>query len=264
MNLGEHYSKTVARRFDKLPVYVPDTKIKPGAVLSFGKSIFGVNKPFGTFQHITDLIDGQVYKFPIQIQPKQSSNTVLNFVSQNEVTVTSSVKANIPNAVEGDIAFQFGKAGSVLLFAVKGTDYWIDQLQLKMHLKTVADQEKWDEYYIVTEVTVYNRALVYQSMDSNGSLSVSASAKDIAIAGDGITNIGAEASFSVKWKNKQAFSVDWTENVVLFMKLVRFSKGELKVYEKAMITDKTSGSDEYSLVDVDPKLLLLEEFNLLP
>ncbi|UUC44177.1 hypothetical protein [Flavobacterium cerinum] len=260
MNLGENYSKTVAKKFDKLPVYVPDTKIKPGAVISFGKDMLGrPNKPFGTFHHITDLVGGKVYDFQITNPPKPSSTAVLNFVSQNEVTVTSALKANVPNAVDGDIAFQFGKAGSVLLYAVKGTDYGIDQLALKKNLSKVANEEKWEDYYIVTEVTIYERALVYQSIDRNGALAVSASAKNISISGNDITNIGAEATFSVKWKDKQAFSVDWAENVVLFMKLVRFSKGELKVYEKALTGANAVSSGEFELVEVDTNLMLLQE-----
>lgn len=237
MNLAKHYSKSIIKKFDYIPVYLPDTKIRPGAILSFGTGFFGgASDPLGSFDVIGNLINGETFNFPLKVGT-YTSNASYNFVSQDEVTVSVVADAKLPNVVNGDIQFNFGKKGAILLYAVKPTESRIeDQLRLIGNLREVSERLKWGNYYIVTSVITCSKALVYQSKEKNGTLIVSASGKNIGIDDDVFANFGANVSFDVKWKTKQAMSIDWAEDVVLFMKLVRFTKKKLKSYEKAMST----------------------------
>lgn len=271
MNLGEHYSKSIIRKFDYVPVYLPGTEISPGAILSFGTDFFGsAAKPYGTFHVVGNLIGGKTYNFPLEVKDYPSKAS-FNFISQNEVQVSAAVKGKVPNVVDGDIEFTFGKEGSILLYAIQPTESRIeDQFELEKHLNQVIDDREWDQFYIVTSVFTCKKALVYQSNDRGGSLIVSASAKDINVTGTGITNVDASASFNVKWKAKEAFgTVDWADDVALFMKLVRFKKKKLTNNKKAqalrdevveggqaVAQDKRIERKQYQLIEVNPEELL--------
>lgn len=237
-NLGLHYSKSIIRKFDYIPVYIPDTKISPGAIISFGTNIFGkAAKPFGVFHVVSHLMQGLTYHFDLKLD-KFSSKTEFNFISENEVDIGTVLEAKLPNVVEGDIEFNFKKAGSVLLFGVQPTEErFRDQFELDRCLESVASDRNWEELYVVTSVITCKKALVYQSNDKDGKLILSANAKKIKIAGSALGNIGAEASFHVKWKSNHAFSIDWADDVVLFMKLKRFKKSSFQKFSSVHLSN---------------------------
>ncbi|WP_410220764.1 hypothetical protein [Pedobacter sp.] len=260
MNLGKHYSKSIINKFDYVPVYLPDTKIRPGAILSFGSDFWGINDPVGSFTVVGNLIGDAMFNFDLTVKDYPSSASY-NFVSQNQVTLSSKVNANVPNVTKGTVQFNFAKEGSILLFAVKPTESRIENLiALKNNLLNVVHDFDWDNHYIVTSVYTCDKALVFQSSAKGGELVVDVNVPKIGIQGTEL-NVEANANFEVKWKDKQAFSVDWANDVVLFMKLKRFTKKEiLKNFNKGQQFDDkfTDGKLEaaapsgiYDLIDVD-------------
>ncbi|UPZ35303.1 hypothetical protein MUB18_14430 [Sphingobacterium sp. PCS056] len=259
MNLGEHYSKSIIRKFDLIPVYYPGTEVEPGDIISYGTTIFDkAKKPFGSFSIIGNITNTTGNGISLEIKVDQN-NKSYNFVSENEVTVSAALEAEVPNVIKGDVKFSFGKKGSILLFGVNGKERRIkDLFALEDHLKIVQGERDWNDFYIVTSVITCEKVLAYQSNEDNGSLYVSAFAKNISISGSDIGNVGAAANFSVKWKSKQSFSIDWTENVTLFMKLAHFNGNDLINHNKANIKNEGKAS-EGGLVELVPKELLNNE-----
>lgn len=259
MNLGEYYSKSIIRKFDLVPVYYPGTEVVPGDIISFGTTIFDkAKKPFGSFSIIGNIMESSTYNFPLETKDDQQHKTY-NFVSEKEVSVSAAVEAELPTVVNGDLKFTFGKKGSILLYGIGGKETRIkDLFALEDYLKTVAEQRDWNDYYIVTSVIVCAKALIYQSEEDNGSLIVSGLAKNISIGGSEISNIGVEANLSVKWKNKHSFSIDWTDNITVFMKLAQFTGKQVVAFEKASLGRKSQDKDN-KLVEVSPSHLLDNE-----
>lgn len=255
MNLGEKYSKSILRKYDLVPIYYPGTEVSVGDIISYDTNILGnAKKPFGTFQIKGNLINGETYNLGLNtIVDKQSKP--YNFVSENEVTVTAAIAGELPNIANGDIKFNFGKEGSILLYGVNGKETRIaDQFKLESLLQPFSKDRDWNDFYIVTSVIICEKALIYQSNENNGSLYVSASAKNIKIAQDGIDNIDADVSFDVKWKTKQAFSRDWTDNVAVFMKLVQFRRNKIRDFEKA--ANDNGNKNEFEITEINYQTLL--------
>ncbi len=259
MNLGKHYSKSIINKFDYIPVYLPDTKIRPGAILSFGSDFWGINDPVGSFDVIGNLINGESFNFPLKVGTYPSKASY-NFISQNEVSVSSKVNANVPNVTSGSVQFNFAKEGSILLYAVRPTESRLeDHIQLKKSIAQVVDELDWDDHYIVTSVITCEKALVFQSNDRDGSLVVDVNAPNIGISGTEL-NVDANVSFNVKWKDKQALSVDWADDVVLFMKLARFKKKDIKKNVNKGLPDdnKFNGNFETKANDINDSYDLIE------
>lgn len=261
MNLGKHYSKAIINKFDYIPVYLPDTKIRPGAILSFGSDFWGINDPVGSFDVIGNLINGETFNFPLKVG-NYPSKASYNFISQNEVSVSSKVNANVPNITSGSVQFNFAKEGSILLYALRPTESRLeDHIQLKKNLAQVVDDFEWDDHYIVTSVITCEKALVFQSNDRDGSLVVDVNVPAVGVNGTEL-KVDANVTFDVKWKDKQALSVDWADDVVLFMKLARYKKKDIKKninkgmpldgkIEGAFGVEENDHKASYDLIEVD-------------
>lgn len=249
-NLGELYSKSIIRKFDYIPVYIPDTKVTPGAIISFGTNLFGkAAKPFGSFQVVSHLMNSPTYQFNLELET-HSSDIEFNFVSENEVDVGFATGADFPDVAEGDIDFSFKKQGSILLYGIYPTENRIkDHFELERCMEQIAGDRAWDQFYVVTSVITCKKALVYQSNDKDGKLIVDASAKKLKIATGNLGNIGADVNFKVKWVSKQAFHTDWADNVVLFMKLKHFKKASIRSFAAV-------DEDLNVLVDATPENLI--------
>lgn len=264
MNIANKYSKALINKYDLIPVYLPGTDVKPGHIIDFGSSFFGVNKPIGSFS-IHGHLSGY-HGIDINVVESKTKQT-FNLVSSKEVSVSPAISGQFPGVAEGDIKFDFTSQGSFVLFGIDGVESRIDDLfSVRDRLRNSTNEEEWDKYYIVTSVTVCKKALVYAAQEKEGTLIISANTKDLGILGDQLTGISADSSISIKWKNKAAFSTDWEDDVVVLMKLAQFKKGEFKSYDKMFDLKKnnTTGTDissEAELEDISPKSLLkyLEE-----
>lgn len=257
MSIANKYSKAIINKYDLIPVYTPGTDVKPGDIIDFGSSIFGTNKPIGSFS-IHGNLSGY-HGIDINVTESETKQT-LNLVSSKEVTVSPAVSGQFPGVAEGDIKFDFTSKGSFILFGIDGIETRIENLfSLRDKLRQVADKEDWSKYYIVTSVTVFRKALIYAAEEKGGELVISASTENLGIIGDELTGIGADVSIDVKWKSKAAFSNDWDKDIAVLMKLAQFKKGEVKVYNKMFDPKVPKGKEnqENELENVDPQTLLL-------
>ncbi|QES93597.1 hypothetical protein F0358_13135 [Empedobacter brevis] len=259
MNIANKYSKTIISKYDLIPVYLPGTDVQPGHIIDFGSSIFGANKPIGSFS-IYDHLSGY-HGIDINVVESKTKQT-FNLVSSKEVTVSPTISGQFPGVADGDIKFDFASQGSFILFGINGVESRIDNLfSLRDKLRDIADKEDWSKYYIVTSVTICKKALIYAAQEKGGTLIISANTKDMGILGDQLTGVSADISIDVKWKNKAAFSTDWEDDIAVLMKLARFKKGEIKVYDKMidLKAGKSSGNNaanEIGLENIDPQSLL--------
>ncbi len=231
MNLAEKYSKEIIKKFDLIPVYLPGTEVKPGDIIDFGSSITKKRKkPIGSFTIYGNLSD--YHKVQMKITTSKSQITP-NLISSKEVSVKPAISGEFPGVVEGDIKFDFTSKGAFLLYGVDAVENRIDNLfYVRDQLQLLEHKEDWDRYYIVTSITRCKKALVYASQEKGGTLVIDGIFKEPQIMGDELMGLNADVSINVKWKNKAAFSNDWDENVIVFMKLATLKKGEIEFINK--------------------------------
>lgn len=260
MDLAKKYVKSVARRFQKLPVYYPGRVVRVGDILSYGKNSLGLPKnpfgePVGVFGNLVN-----DPKFGNSIETEfGASDQNYHFVSENEVDVTIGGSASAPDLITGEFKFYFKKEGSTMIVA-NGTNSirMANQSQLKSVIQQNLTVENWVEFYIVTEVETAKKLLVFQSATNSGELVISANVDEIQIGGSNISGIDAGVDFKVKKYINSSFIIPWAEDKTLFMKLVRVRRNG----------DIVSGTKSFKVPDLGAKQtktpdLELEEYSVL-
>lgn len=223
MDLAKKYVKSVAKRFQKLPVYYPGRVVRVGDILSFGKNYLGLPKnPFGEPVGVFgNLVNEPKFGNLIEIE-SGATDQIYHFVSEKEVDITIGGTASAPDLVTGEFKFSFKQVGATLVVA-KGTNSlrMANQSQLKTVIQNHQTSINWEEFYVVTEVETAKKLLVYQSATNSGELVISANVDEIQIGGSEIYGIDAGIDFKVKKYVNSSFIIPWSDNKTLFMKLVR-------------------------------------------
>jgi hypothetical protein len=251
MDLAKKYVKSVAKRFQKLPVYYPGRIVKVGDILSFGKNSLGLPKnpfgePIGVFGN---LVNDSKYGNQIDVE-SGASDQIYHFVSENEVDLTIGGTVSIPDLVTGEFKFSFKQEGAILLIA-NGTNSlrMANQTQLNSVIQQHINSKNWSEYYIVTEVETAGKALIYQSISGTGELILSANKDNIQIGGSDILGMDAGIDFNIKSYKNSSFIVPWSENKSIFMKLVRVRKNGEVVGASKSIKANEFEIEEYSIMN---------------
>ncbi|WP_192345897.1 hypothetical protein [Algoriphagus sp. Y33] len=254
MDLAKKYVKSISRKFQKLPIYYPGTKVEVGDIISFGKNIGGgPKKPFGENVGIF----GNVVKdteFGNQIEVEYGAlDRFYQFVSENEVSVQAGGTAELPDLAKGEFKFSFNKEGAIVIIASGVELVRMSNLsQLKRVINEATELLNWREYYIVSGVEIAGTAIVYQSQSKSGELVLKANTENIELFGEDIAGIDAGMDIQIKWSTDNSFVIPDAKNMTLFMKLIRVkSNGALVGFNKAK-----------GLGGVDGGELELEEFNI--
>jgi hypothetical protein len=225
MTLQIQYSKELAKELGKIPVYLPGEQIEVGDIITFphGKAFFGRSKPLGTFIKITSL-----KKLGVQYDnPKYSgSPDTYRYASKNSVEFDflGGIQANIPieQTASGKVKIQFGSEGAIYFLAIDCDKKELNDLaSLEKEIISKGKKLIWEDTFLVTSVTVAKKAFVAQSRSKTSELNLIGDFKGNT---SGITEIQAETSLKVGNQSGDLFVKDWSDNVPVFMDLIKFEK----------------------------------------
>lgn len=240
MDIAKKYVKTISKRFQKLPVYLPGSCIRVGDILSFGSDKCGrPNKSFGEpIGGFGNIISDSDFGREISVIPGKNER-FYSYVSKNEVELQVGENGHLSHLTEGEFKFSFLKEGATIIIAKNIKSLKIENLN-QLRNKVIEHHEKlnWKNYYIVYELETAGSALISQSNSAEGELILSANLKEFLIQEENILGIDAGIEFQVKWSKDQSFIIPGGENKPIFMKLLKVKdKGNLAGIEKVQKND---------------------------
>lgn len=245
MSLAQKYCKEILRETEQIPVYPPGTQLNPGDILKFTNS----RRPLGSFQIMGNLTQLGV---PFQELPEPEANAkTFTFTSKKGVGFSFEAEANVPGAQGGELKVSFDQEGASFVKGRSLKTYRIDNLfALEQAMKEVRGARDWGNYYIVTAVIRADKALAMQSAKVGASLTLAGDVKGLEAAN---VEIGAQAEIGVTSSKDAAFLIDWTPDVPLFVKLMKYRPRRDSFRYEAFDPD-----DAYELQQVHPEDLLEE------
>jgi hypothetical protein len=257
MSLQIKYSKEIAKELGKVAVYLPGELIEVGDIIKFpnGRSgLFSKEAPLGTFIKISSLNNlGVKYS----IQDKQETKHSYKFSSESSVKRASSINAEmdltseaLPSA-DAEIILQFTSEGSVYFHALDCYKTQINDIaSLENEIISKSQVLIWESTYLVTSVTYASKALIMQSRSKNSEITLSGNANGVKTSG---ISIGGEAEFNIKSQNGDFFIKDWSNDVSVFMELMKFDRQIFQVINKSLNSRETRDR----LIPVDINSLLI-------
>lgn len=257
MSLQIKYSKEIAKELGKVAVYLPGEIIEVGDIIKFpnGKTgIFSKGAPLGVFTKISSLNNLSV-KYSMQQQ--LGSKHTYKFSSENSVNQISSINSEIelssdtlPN-IDAEVILKFTSEGSIYFHALDCYKTQINDIaSLENEIISKSKVLIWENTYLVTSVTYATKALIMQSRSKNSEITLSANAHGIKTSQ---INIGAGAESSIKSQNGDFFIKDWSNDVSIFMELMKFEKQIFQVINRSLNVQKSQDR----LVPVDINSLLI-------
>lgn len=225
--LQRMYSKELAKELGKIAVYLPGEPIEVGDIITFpfGNSILGRPRPIGSFKKVTSLKNlGITYPEPTY----SNRPDTYRFASKNAVNIEFDLggSANL-----GNEQLPSGAARTRIGFAAEGAIYFLgvdcDKKQLddlNILENEVNDKGKsllWKDTYLVTSVTVAKKAFIAQSRSKTSELQLSGDVKGIQ---SGAVDIKANSGIKIERQQGDMFIKDWSDDVTVFMDLVKFER----------------------------------------
>jgi len=252
MSLAKTYCKEIIKELDKIPVFLPGTPVNVGDIITFGKSIFEP-KPIGSFRPVSTLSS-----FNIPYKTKKDHNPdPYRYASKGAVGVTFTADANVTSAGNGKLDITFNQEEATYFAALScSVTSIVDTSKFVQQLLPFKESIDWGNCFIVTSVTIAERALIMQSNSQSANLVIQGDVKGLEI--DSNLNIDAEISVRVNSYKDSAFIKDWSKNVTVFFTLTRFRKKFLSDWEIENVIDDNNPSN-YELVDVSTDDLLIDD-----
>lgn len=245
MDLAKKYIKSIYRKYGKLPVYYPGSLIKVGDILSF-KGNKPLGEPNGIYGNLReDYLRGEI----IDVYYDNGS-LPYNFITNNEVTLEVAGSATVPNLGAGELKFSFSKEGATVLIAEGvNSEGMADLRQLQSVINLNSGEIDWDDKFVVTEVEIARKALIFQSQSTNAELLLKANMENLEIAGEEIYGLDAGIDFRVVKQQGASFLIPWIDNVTIFMKLNRIKRnGQIAPFKnRSELYDKYEILESYSL-----------------
>jgi len=222
------YSKEITRELGEIAVYLPGTKVEVGDIIQFPyspKRIFGKIVPWGSFRKISSLENlGVDFKKPeFSISPH-----TYRFSSKNSVKVNAGANAgadvgndDLPGG-KGKINIQFSSKGAIYFLGVDCDSKTLDDLAaLENEINTNGKEMVWEDTFLVVSVTVAKKALIAQSKTKSSEIIIEGDVKGIQ---SGTANINTDVNLKVETHSGDVFIKDWSEDVTVFMDVVRFEE----------------------------------------
>lgn len=226
------YSKEIAKELGKIAVCLPGEHVEVGDIIQFPKAkkpLFGKKLPLGTFHQITSLsklgIDFEIPKFsgtPNTYRFSSKNQVKINVGTQGDVSLGNDSLAG----VENDLHIQFCLEGAIFFLAVDCDKRELDDLLfLEKEINAKGKQLVWDQTYLVTSLTIAKKALIVQSKSKSSGVTI---ATDVNGIKSSSVDISANSNLKITKSNGDLFIKDWSENVTVFMDLVKFEEKVFK------------------------------------
>lgn len=248
------YSKEFANELGKIAVYLPGEDINVGDIVTFpnGKTILGKPRPLGTFKKISSLGNLGI-SFPNPVFSKTPDT--YRFTSKNKVDFNFDVDGetdlkitSMPNA-KTNLKIKFSSEGAIYFHAIDCDKKELNDLSaLENEINAKGKKLLWDDTFLVTSVTIAKKAFIVQSKSKNSEVSLKGDFNGIQTSS---TEITASSSFQIEKQHGDIFIKDWSDDVTVFIDLVRFEK---KVFEESYRGSKTK-SKKSSKIYLKPVLI---------
>jgi len=227
MSLSISYSKEIAKQLGQIAIYLPGTPVDVGDIITFpnGKSFLGKPRPLGAFQKRTSLRDlGIDYKNP---KFSESPDTYKFSSSKNiDFGFDTSANADLNND-----SLPQGNAAIRISFSSEGAIYFLgyhcdkkqlgDLISIENQINNNSSNLLWEDTYLVTAITVAKKAFIAQSKSKSSSLIVNGNLKGLDTKE---VNVNASTDLKIIKEKGNIMIVDWSDDVTLFMNLIRFKK----------------------------------------
>ncbi|CAM1342401.1 hypothetical protein [Tenacibaculum amylolyticum] len=243
MSLQIQYSKKIAKELGKVAVYLPGEEINVGDIVQFphGIGIFRT-APFGSFQKITDLESlGATY----EIKEDADSSDSYQFTSENSVDFKFELGGKVATGIEelpsgkGKIKLSFSKKGAIFFYALKCNRAYINNiLSLEKEIVDNGKEMQWDNTFLITSLTIAKKALVVQSISKNSEITLGGDIKGIST---GKLELDANANISLEKQKGDMLIKDWSDDVTVFVDVMRFKKKTFGKKEKIFKSDTFLG-----------------------
>lgn len=227
MSLHIQYSKEIAKEIGKIAVCLPGEPLKVGDIITFpnGTSFFGRSRPLGTFKKVTSLENLEVTYKVIKYSKSPDS---YQFTSKNSVNSDFQISGEVdshsktlPNGV-ANIKINFSSEGAIYFLAIDCNKNELDDLvALENQINAKNKKILWDDTYLVTSVTIAKKAFIAQSRSKNSEIIVSG--KVNGIQSDKL-KIAANSNLSVANSKGDFFIKDWSDDVTVFMDVIKFEQ----------------------------------------
>lgn len=223
MSLAIDYCKEIARELQQVAVYLPGTAVAPGDILKFKHGgLLGI-KPLGEFATHGNLADFGINLETISEQPSGKDSYV--YASKGSVNVSFEAEANAGDDKKGKLSVGFSKEGSVYLSAVDCLETRFRSIiGLEEKFDPYRDKLDWASFFIVISVTTAAKALIMQSSSSSASLEISGTVKNLVPGAAVAKDINADLGIKIARYKEASFIKDWSENVPVFMAVVRYRR----------------------------------------
>ncbi|WP_456438564.1 hypothetical protein [Psychroserpens sp.] len=227
MSLQIKYSKELIKEYGQVGVYLPGTPINIGDIITFdfGKNIFGKARPLGSFQKKNSLKNlGVKY---MESDFDNDADTYY-FKSSGTKIFDTGVNASgdlgneeLPKA-KGNLGIKLSSEGSLFILAIDCNFKRIENIaDLENKINSNGKKMIWDDTFLVSAITVASKALILQSKTSSSEFSISGDVQGIKTNS---ANVNADAKLAIKTTNGNAFVKPWSDNVTLFMEVMKFEK----------------------------------------
>lgn len=221
------YAKELAKGLGKIAVYLPGESIEVGDIITFpnGKSFFGNPRPIGTFKKITSLKNlGITYEMP-QFSGSPDS---YHFMSKNAINFNIGLNGDIESEIETipsirkTLNIKFTSEGAIYFLANDCDKKELgDLVALEKEINAKGKTILWKDTYLVTSVTIAKKALIMQSRSKSSEISLEGSVDGIQ---SGIVDASDNIQFNLKGSKGDVFIKNWSDDVTVFMDVVRFEK----------------------------------------
>lgn len=257
MSLQIKYSKEIAKELGKVAVYLPGEIIEVGDIIKFpnGKTgVFSKEAPLGVFIKISSLTNLGV---DYSTQDKPEAKHSYKFSSESSISKSSSINSEVelssntlPSAA-AEVVLQFSSEGSIYFHALDCYKTQINDIaSLENEIISKSRVLIWENTYLVTSVTYASRALIMQSRSKNSEITLSGNVSGMKTSG---VDVGAKAELNIKNQNGDFFIKDWSNDVSVFMELMKFDKHIFQAINRGLNSRETQDR----LVPVDINSLLI-------
>lgn len=250
------YSKEVAKLSGKIAVYLHGESIEVGDIINFpnGDSFLGKPRPLGNFRKITSLKNlGVNYKEPDF--SKSPDSYLFSSSSSNVTKINIGADIDLRNdqlpSGKGKFGLQFSSEGSLYFSTTDCDSKELDDLvSLEKEINDKGKESTWNDNFLVVSLTVAKKAFIAQSREKTSEIQFEGNAKALQL---NKVNIAAETNLHIKNQKGSVFVKDWSENVTVFMDVVRFEK---KIFGTEEVKRNVASKSVFSLKKVDYKELL--------
>jgi hypothetical protein len=226
--LEVEYSKQIARELTLIAVCLPGAPVSCGDIITFPHGQSGIwpfrkPAPYGSFTPISSLSNLGV---AVETSEPDTDSDPYIFASRRVVDVAFDLSGTVGTPDQpstGSMKVTFNKEGSVYFAAVGCetvhlTDLSRVQIDLGQHKHDVI----WKDTFLVTSVTIAERALIMQSSTSSAQLEIGGAVSGL-MAGTG-NDVSADLEISITSVKEASLIKPWSTNVSVFMGLHRFRK----------------------------------------